>query len=294
VQNKKSANKGLGKGFESLIPSNFNRGILDEDKDRVQKLFISEVYPNPEQPRKHFDEESLKSLADSIKQHGILQPLIVSPKKGGYVIVAGERRWRSAKIAGLKKVPAIVRKRQELNQLEIALIENVQRVDLSPLEQALSVDRLHNQFSLSFQDIADRLGKAVSTVNNIARLLQLPKSAQKALQENRITEGHARAILSLKDNKKLQAELLNQIISKGWSVRQAEQFVVSAKSEIKKGQQTLPKAKSSVSVDSTILNSVKNKLKTPVTIKRTTKGGRLEIHFKSDKELENIVSKITK
>jgi ParB family transcriptional regulator, chromosome partitioning protein len=177
VQNKKSANKGLGKGFESLIPSNFNRGILDEDKDRVQKLFISEVYPNPEQPRKHFDEESLKSLADSIKQHGILQPLIVSPKKGGYVIVAGERRWRSAKIAGLKKVPAIVRKRQELNQLEIALIENVQRVDLSPLEQALSVDRLHNQFSLSFQDIADRLGKAVSTVNNIARLLQLPKSA---------------------------------------------------------------------------------------------------------------------
>src|SRR3989344_2599891 len=210
-------NKGLGNGFGSLIPADFDASLLMDADERIQNILISEIMPNPEQPRRIFENTALQELSSSIKQYGILQPLILVPISGNeYKIVAGERRWGAAQIAGLEKIPAIVRLEQELEQLEIALIENVQRVDLSPLEQAVSIERLHQQFNMTYAQIADRLGKAVTTLNNIVRLLQLPPSGREALQTGLISEGHARAILALKDLPDKQTELLESIKAKGW------------------------------------------------------------------------------
>lgn len=279
-------NKGLGRGFDVLIPTDLDQDILSDEKSRVQNLFIDDIIPNPEQPRKSFDDNFLQELANSIKKHGIIQPIIVSPKKDKYILVAGERRWRAARIAGLKSIPAIARERQELEQLEVALIENVQRVDLSPFEQAYSIERLHQQFSLSYQAIADRLGKAHSTVHNIVRLLNLPSEAREALQKNTITEGHARSILSLKNDKQKQAELLRLIIKNNWTVRQAEQFVTS----VKKGAEAKKAEKAAIS-ETPETKYLGKQLNTKVTIKRTAKGGRLEIHYKDDTELDVLFQK---
>lgn len=281
--------KGLGKGFDVLIPTDFDETILTDSHDRVQKLFITDIQPNPDQPRKEFDKAALEELAGSIKRYGILQPIIVSPAKDGYTLVAGERRWRAAGLAGLKKVPAIVRKREELERLEVALIENVQRVDLSPLEQAASIERLHQQFNASYQSIAERLGKAVPTVHNIVRLLQLPDKARDALINKEITEGHARAILSLKGDEAQQAELLRLIIRNHWSVRQAEQFVTS----VKEGAQAAKATKATVN-ETAETKKLSQVLHTKVTVKRTAKGGRLEIHYKNEDELNALVGRLEK
>jgi len=278
--------KGLGRGFDVLIPQDVDTTILFDDHEKVQKLSVNSLIPNPDQPRTTFDEEALKQLAESIKQYGVLQPLIVTPHgKGTYAIVAGERRWRAAQLAGEKKVPAIVRTTKELERLEIALVENVQRVDLSPLEQALSIERLHQQFSMTYEAIAKRLGKASSTVNNIVRLLQLPKEAQKALTEGRIFEGHARAILSLKDNPEKQQELLNNILRYGWSVRQAEQFVVSYREGFKESKAARERMRTETPETKQLSKRLGGM---PVHIRRMAKGGKLEIRFKSDEELEQI------
>jgi ParB family chromosome partitioning protein len=142
--------KSLGRGFESLISEKFDQSLLLESHERVEKIPINKLQPNPNQPRKHFDEQSIKELSSSIEQHGIIQPLVVTPEKNGtYTLIAGERRWRASLLAGLKTVPAIIRTSKDLEQLEIAIIENVQRVDLNPLEQAFSIEQLHEQFSLS-------------------------------------------------------------------------------------------------------------------------------------------------
>lgn len=281
--------KGLGKGFDVLIPTDFDEAILTDVSERVQKLLIIDVLPNPDQPRRTFEKQALEELAASIKRFGILQPLIVSPKDNKYSLVAGERRWRAAQIAGLKDVPAIVRKREELEQLEIALIENVQRVDLAPLEQALSIERLHQQFNFSYQAIADRLGKAHSTVHNIVRLLNLPQDACNALQDGLISEGHARTILSLNGTPEKQAELLDFIVKNGWTVRQAEQFVTS----VKKGVEA-KKAHKATAAETPQTKSLSKKLHTKVTVKRTAKGGRLEIHYKDDDELEVLLQRFDK
>src|SRR3989338_5358222 len=168
--------KGLGRGLDALIPTEFDHSILADENERIQKIAINIIEVNPNQPRKHFDEELIKELASSIKEHGLLQPIIVTPHGDGqYQIIAGERRWRAAKIAGLKSLAAIVRSAEDLQKLEIALIENVQRVDLSPLEQAASIEKLRDQFSMDIDTIGKRLGKAVSTITNIVRLLGLPK-----------------------------------------------------------------------------------------------------------------------
>ncbi len=213
--------------------------------------------------------------------------MVVTPVKNGkYVLIAGERRWRAAAQAGLPTVPAIIRERQELEQLEIALIENVQRVDLSPLEQAVSIERLHEQFNLAYDEIAKRLGKASSTVNNTVRLLGLPAEARDALVAGKISEGHARAILALKGDAERQAYLLKTIQSQGWSVRQAERFVTSVKAGIKETKQA--HARSETETPAT--KALSKKLKTPVTIRRTAHGGKLELAFKDDTELVRLFS----
>ncbi len=284
----KAANKGLGKGFDALIPQDLDASLLTEQGERVQQLPVDQVRPNPDQPRKHFDEQALSELSESIKNYGIVQPLVVTKRGGSYEIIAGERRWRAAQLAGHKHVPVIVRSTEELEQLEIALVENVQRVDLSPLEQAQSIERLHDQFSMSYGDIAKRLSKATTTVNNIVRLLQLPEPAKQALREQKISEGHARAILALKDLPEKQTELLDSIEKYGWSVRQAEQFVVSTK----QGATTTKAVRSKMAKTTPQTQSLSDKIKAPVTIKRTAKGGRLEIHFVSDKELAKIIDQL--
>jgi ParB family chromosome partitioning protein len=279
---------GLGKGLDSLIPTDFDTALLMEAGDRVQNLFISTITPNPDQPRRHFDQDALDELAASIKQYGVIQPIVVSPKGDTYIIVAGERRWRAATIAGLEQIPAIVRERAELEQLEVALIENVQRVDLSPLEQAVSIERLHQQFNITYSEIAKRLSKAETTVSNIVRLLQLPPAAREALQTGSITEGHARAILALKDSASAQDDLLRHIIENGWSVRQAEQFVTALKAGAKSRRQASEK----LATETEATKKLGKRLQTKVSIKRTAKGGRLEIHFKDDDQLEELVRRL--
>ncbi len=281
--------KGLGKGFDALIPTNFDETLLLDSKDRVQKLFISDIQPNPEQPRRTFDETMLHELARSIKRYGVLQPLIVSPAENGkYQLVAGERRWRAAQHAGLSHVPAIVRKREELEQLEIALIENMQRVDLSPLEQAISIERLHQQFNMQYKAIADRLGKALPTIHNTVRLLQLPANARQALQDSLISEGHARAILALKESPELQEDLLKQIVENRWSVRQAEQFVT----RFKQGEKTSAGAKNKMAVETPATKKAAKALGARITLRHTARGGRIEIHFKSEEEKDDLLKKL--
>lgn len=278
--------RGLGRGFDTLISNDFDKSLLLTSDDRIENIPVEKLQASPYQPRRNFDEAALAELATSIKRHGVVQPLVVTPVKNGvYTLIAGERRWRAAQSAGLKTVPAIIRSSEELEQLEIALIENVQRVDLSPLEQAVSIERLHEQFNLSYDEVAKRLGKAHSTVNNTVRLLRLPTDARDALAANQISEGHARAILSLKGDDTRQTYLLKTIQEQGWSVRQAERFVTS----VKAGVRDSGKARERVSTETPVTKSLSKKLGTPVNIRRTAKGGKLEITFKTDAELDKIL-----
>jgi ParB family chromosome partitioning protein len=281
------AKQSLGRGFDILIPKDVDKSILEEDKHRVQKILIEDIVPNPEQPRKEFDEQALHELAESIKRHGVLQPIIVMRKDDKYHIVAGERRFRASQSAGLTHVPAIVRSLEELERVELALIENIQRVDLSPLEQALSVYKLQQQFNLALEDVAKKLGKAPSTISNLTRLLQLPESAREALRTGKISEGHARAILALKGNLNKQEELLSCITNNGWSVRQAEQFVTSTKTGANSG-----KAQGATASENALTNELSTQLGTPVKLKHTAKGGQLIIAFKSENQLNELTSKI--
>jgi ParB family chromosome partitioning protein len=281
---------GLGRGFDTLIPQNFDNSLLLNEDERIQKVAIKDVVPNEKQPRRQFEEAALDGLAASIKAHGILQPLVVAPIKGQkYQIVAGERRWRAAAKAGLTTVPVIIRTLKELEQLEIAIVENVQRVDLSPLEQAMSIERLHQEFSTPYEQIAKRLGKASSTVNNIVRLLQLPSAAQQALSERKISEGHARAILALKQMPKQQEELLKLILAHGWSVRQAERYVTSHK----EGIQDKKLVQERVHLETPATKALSKRLGKPVHIRRMAKGGKLEITFDSDKDLQASIEKLS-
>ena len=283
------ARQSLGRGFDILMPTNLDKTILEEDKNRVQKLLITDIVPNPTQPRREMEAKALAELTNSIKRHGILQPIIVVRDKNGYRIVAGERRWRAATAAQLTHIPAIVRSLGELERVELSLIENIQRVDLSPLEQALSVYRLQHQFSLALEQIAEKLGKAPSTISNLTRLLQLPDDARQALQEGKISEGHARAILSLKGNKAKQEELLSCILDNGWTVRQAEQFAVAAK----KGA-TTSQVRTKTTSETRLTKELSQKLGTKVNIRHTASGGQLLITFKSDKDLQRIAKNISK
>lgn len=284
-------NVGLGRGIDSLLPKNFDTSLLLDESERIKKIDLVDIEPDKDQPRKSFDKDGIDQLSKSIKQHGILQPLIVSLNPNGgtkYTIIAGERRWMAANKAGLKSVPAIVRTLQELEKLEIAIVENVQRVDLSPLEQALSIEKLHQLFNLQYSAIANRLGKAETTITNIVRLLQLPDIAKKALNDNKITEGHARTLVSLKDDPIKQQQLLNSIIKLHWSVRQAEQFVVGVKKQ-NKPINDMTKHMATENIETIELSKA---ISAPVSIRRTAHGGRLEIKFTSDDNLKEIINRI--
>jgi ParB family chromosome partitioning protein len=287
--------RGLGRGFDSLIPTD----VLDEafDPTAAQDEQISDlrliapdkIQPNPNQPRKHFDEESLQALANSVKEHGIVQPIVVTPAKDGdYEIVAGERRWRAAKIAGLSKMPAIVRTLSNQHKLELSLIENLQRADLNPLETATAYLKLKTQFNLTYEEMAERVeGRAASTISNVLRLLQLPDFAKKQLAEGQISEGHARQVLSLAPDEEAQKNLVKLIIAEGWSVRTTEQYVIG----FKKGEdQTAKKSagKRAVQTETKMTRSFAKKIGLPVSQKTTAHGGQIIIRFANDDELAKI------
>ncbi|HMT56098.1 MAG TPA: ParB/RepB/Spo0J family partition protein [Candidatus Saccharibacteria bacterium] len=272
----------LGRGFDGLIPVGFNVDEVAVPGESIKQIAIDKIHINPDQPRKHFDDVALEELASSIKQHGIIQPLVVTPVSDGYRIVAGERRYRASKLAKLAKLPVIVRNHQELEELEIALVENVQRVDLSPLEQALSIVRLRDQFSLTPKDIAKKLGKAETTISNTVRLLQLTKRGIEALSDGRISEGHARALLALKADEQAQEQLLNEIEQKKYSVREAEQWVQNWKKQ---------REQKNNSTDTLLVNRLTKLKKSGLKIAHRQKktGGQIIVDYKTQNELDTII-----
>lgn len=287
-----NTNKGLGRGFGSLLPQDFDQSMLLDKHDRIQKVPLGKIAADPNQPRRIFDEQPLKELASSITRYGILQPLVVTQKGDTYYIVAGERRFRAAKIAGLASVPVLVRTLKELEKLEISLVENVQRVDLNPVDQAISIVRLHEQFNVSYQEVAARLSKGHSTIVNIVRLLQLPEFARNALAEGRISEGHARSVLSLKEES-LQKELVGSIQKEGWSVRRAEQFVSqNRKKKPVAGSVAQPTPSK---FDEKLGRNLNTKwgLKAAVT-PRARGGGKITLDFKSSDQLDKFLEFLKK
>jgi ParB family transcriptional regulator, chromosome partitioning protein len=282
--------RGLGRGFDTLIPTQLLEDEFDptaqqdEQVSQLRQLKTSDIQPDPDQPRRQFDEDALNGLAESIQEHGILQPIVVITKGDKFEIVAGERRWRAAKIAGLQKVPALVRTLTSQHRLEIALIENLQRQDLNPLETATAYLKLQQQFNLTLEEIGKRVGgKAISTISNILRLLNLPKEAKHALIESTISEGHARQILAIHEPD-VQLELLQLIIKNDWSVRKSEQFVVG----YKEGQKNREKAVAKVQTETVETQALAKRLNAQVSIKNMAKGGRLVIRFKSQDDFERI------
>lgn len=284
--------KGLGKGFDALVPVSVNiTNVAAGVGEKVHRLALDVVVPKDDQPRQYFDESQLDQLAHSIREHGILQPLVVVQVEPNlYSIIAGERRYRAAKIAGLTEVPAIVRSADEHQQLELALLENVQRADLTPIEQSLTIYRLHADYNQSYEDIARRLGKAYTTVVNSVRLLSLPPEMQESLRVGTISEGHARALLSLQKYPTAQKALFAHIVSKGWSVRQAEQFVVYTK-QGKQNEKVQTNTKKPTAT--ALTKKLEKQLGSKVTIQQSAKGkGKLVISYSSDDELQRISKQI--
>ena len=286
----------LGRGLDALIPTDIDEFASDSmpkelkvSVDQANQLPIDSIKPNPYQPRTQFSGDDLEDMASSIRNHGIVQPLVVVKSDDGYQLIAGERRLRAAKLVGLKTVPAVVRSFSEQEQLEIALIENIQRADLNPLELASAYQKLADQFNLSLDQISDRVGKAVSTVSNIIRLLNLPHEAKKALDGGLISEGHARTLLSVSDQQK-QAEMLKLILKHGLNVRQAEELARNYK---KTQDFQAKKVRQVDSYQTNLTTGLAKVLGTKVAIQKTAKGGKVVIEFYSTEELNRLYEQIT-
>lgn len=292
--------KGLGKGLDSLIPDNRSvkpaeteswpkKDTISDVKSGEQMMKINMVEPNRDQPRKNFEEDALLELADSIKQFGVLQPLLVRKRKDYYEIIAGERRWRAAKLAGIKEVPVIVKDYTEQEIVEIGLIENIQRENLNPIEEAMAFKRLLEEFNLKQDEVAERVSKSRTAVTNSMRLLKLNEKVQQMIIDDMITTGHARALLAI-DDKEQQYILANKIFDEKLSVRETEKLIKDIKNPKK------PKEKKIVENDF-IYNDLAEKMKevmgTKVNISSKGNGkGKIEIEYYSDKELERMFEMI--
>ncbi|GAQ24875.1 MULTISPECIES: ParB/RepB/Spo0J family partition protein [Tepidanaerobacter] len=273
---------GLGRGLDALIPTE------QEGIETIQEINIDEIVVNNKQPRKDFDEEKLEELAASMEQHGVLQPVILRKVGRGYELVAGERRWRAAAKAGIKKIPAVVKELSDGDVLEIALIENLQREDLNPIEEASAYKQLMDEFGLTQEELAKRVGKSRSQIANTLRLLNLEEEILKFIFEGKLTAGHARALLSIED-KKLRYGLAKKISNEGLSVRQAEQLAQNLlqKKEKKSSRQTTISP-----IMSDIAEKLQQSLGTKVRIRGSEKRGKIEIEFYSSEELERILEVI--
>ncbi|EOS35032.1 ParB/RepB/Spo0J family partition protein [Lachnospiraceae bacterium] len=300
---------GLGKGLDSLIPDKNvkpeaeakvsaeklkNKNPKDEQADQANiydnptgelLLNINEVEPNRSQPRKEFDEDTLLELADSVRQYGILQPLIVQKNKGYYEIIAGERRWRAAKLAGLKEVPVIIKEYTSQQVVEISLIENIQRENLNPIEEAMAFKRLLEEFNLKQDEVAERVSKSRTAVTNSMRLLKLDNKVQQMIIDDMISTGHARALLAI-DNKEQQYSIATKIFDEKLSVRETEKLVKSLKNPKKKNEKEKIEH---VFVYNDLVDKMKNIMGTKVNINAKANGkGKIEIEYYSEEELERI------
>lgn len=278
--------RGLGKGLDALIPSDEQMG---SPGGGILQVAVDDIQPNPRQPRADFDEQGLKSLADSISEHGILQPLIVAQASAGegYVLIAGERRLQAARIAGLNSVPVIIRRVDEQQRLEWTLVENLQRTDLNPLEAAEGYRQLAEDFDLSHEQIAERIGKSRAAVTNTLRLLKLPAAVKNALLEGQIREGHARALLSL-PNAQAQSAALRTILQRELSVRQTEELIRRLSGEKKPQVRKVSRPPEEAALE----DQLRQELGTKVSLKRGKRGGSIVIHFYSDEELNAIVDRL--
>ena len=296
--------RGLGKGLDSLIPNSVLKpatpeklaeenkvSVKTEEKAAETMVKITKIEPNREQPRKHFDEEALNELAESIKHYGLISPILVQDKKEHYEIIAGERRWRAAKIAGLKEVPVIIREYTEREIAEIALIENVQREDLNPIEEAMGYKRLIEEFDLKQEEVAECVSKSRSAITNSLRLLKLSEEVQKYLVDGELSMGHARALLAVEDSEK-QTFLAKKIINEKLSVRDVEKLVKNLDKPVK--EKPAPDTQLQAiyeSYEEKIKQSLATKVKISPSVK--TKGaGKFEIEFYSTEDFERIVDRI--
>jgi len=276
---------GLGKGLGALIPEeNLEEKSLNKENG-VNLVSINLIKANMNQPRKSFDEEKIIQLSESIKEHGIIQPIILKKEGETYNIVAGERRWRAAKIAGIKEIPSIVMDLSDKEILEISLIENIQRQDLNPLEEAVAYKKLINEFNLTQEQLSNRIGKSRTSITNCLRLLNLDKRVQEYLIDGVITEGHGRAILSIED-KELQYKLAQTIIDEGLSVREAEKLIKNISTKKKKSE---PEEKRINPYYIDIKDKLENLFGTKVLLMDKKNKGKIEIEYYSPEDLQRIL-----
>lgn len=277
---------GLGKGLGALLPE-----VTEEESRSLFYCGIEEIMPNRSQPRKHFDESKLQELAESIKEKGILEPLIVRKGEQGYELIVGERRWRAAQKAGLREVPVLVKEVEGRDALELSLIENLQRENLNPIEEAEAFKRLTEEFEISQAELATRIGKDRTTITNALRLLKLPQEVRNQLLQNRITSGHARAILTL-ETKEKQKALCSLIIQKGLSVREAEALAKRWSEKLKTPTASSRRKGELESQLNSLQDSLRQRLGTKVRILSKGKKGKIEIEYYSHEDLGRIVEAI--
>lgn len=290
------AARGLGKGLDALIPAGDKKITKEENTKGAETIVkITKVEPNRSQPRKNFDEDALQELADSIKQFGLLQPILVQDKGEYYEIIAGERRWRAAKLAGLKEVPVIIRNYSSQEIVEISLIENIQREDLNPIEEAQAYKRLLTEFNLKQDEVAERVSKSRTAVTNSMRLLKLCDGVQQMIIDDMLSTGHARALIPIEDPE-LQLQLAQRIFDEKLSVREVEKLVKSIlkPAEEKPKKEEIPQ--SLLYIYQNIENKLKDKLSRKVAISPKGKNGsgKIEIEFYSNDDLEKLIEILSK
>jgi ParB family chromosome partitioning protein len=277
--------RALGKGLTALLP---NRATAEAPQSAPYQIGISQIDPNPVQPRRVFDPERMQELANSIRANGVIQPIVVRPSGGRYQLVAGERRWRAARLAGLELVPVVIQDIPDDRLLEITLVENIQREDLNPIETALAFDRLARELNLSHEQIGERTGKDRSTITNLLRLLQLPPDLQALVANRRLSQGHARCLLGIPEE--LQREVAEKVVAQGLSVRQVE-GLTQRMNETRK-----PKSPKEITVDPNVkaaIQELERVLSTKVRIvEKSNNSGRIEIDYYSSEDLDRIYSAI--
>ena len=280
----KTKKRGLGKGLEALIPQSAapEAGSGERVEEQVLLLGINQVFPNPDQPRREFDQDAIQELANSIKVHGIIQPLVVAKEEKGYKIIAGERRWRAARLLQLKEIPCILKIYRDDQVLEIALVENLQREDLNPMEEALAFHQLIQSHQITQEALAETIGKSRPYIANAMRLLQLDSRVQELIRGGKLTSGHGRVLLRINDQEQ-QFQMALRIIEKALSVRQVEALIVPKKSVVKA---TLKEKDYQMAEIEDIL---KKRLGTKVTISKGIKKGKIEIEYYNDDDLERLI-----
>ena len=288
VKNSKEPKKrGLGRGLEAL----FDETPQVQETEEITEISLDEIRPNPYQPRKTFDNKSLKELSESIKENGVFQPIIIRKSVNGYEIIAGERRWRAAKLAGLKEVPVIVKEYTDIEVVEISLIENIQREDLNPIEEAIAFKRLLTEFNLKQDEVAERVSKSRTAVTNSMRLLKLCEKVQQMVIDDMISTGHARALLAIEDADS-QYELAVKIFDEKLSVRDVEKLMKDLNKPVKENK--IPKKDEKLEIIyGEIEEKIKQSLSTKVAISSKGNGsGKIEIEFYSHDDLEKITDKL--